>query len=45
MHFALLSGYGASAINPYLALEQWRNLAWRGDLANGITPEVAVKNS
>jgi len=27
MHFALLSGYGASAINPYLALESVENLA------------------
>jgi glutamate synthase (NADPH) large chain len=44
MHFALLSGYGASAINPYLALETVENLAWRGDLAAGITSEVAVKN-
>ncbi len=27
MHFALLIGYGASAVNPYLALETW----WRAD--------------
>src|SRR5271165_1100797 len=32
MHFALLSGYGASAINPYLALESVENLARRGEL-------------
>jgi glutamate synthase domain-containing protein 2/glutamate synthase domain-containing protein 3 len=44
MHFALLSGYGASAINPYLALETVENLAWRGDLPGEITPEIAVKN-
>jgi glutamate synthase domain-containing protein 2/glutamate synthase domain-containing protein 1/glutamate synthase domain-containing protein 3 len=44
MHFALLSGYGASAINPYLALETVENLARRGDLADGVTPELAVKN-
>ena len=44
MHFALLSGYGASAINPYLALETVENLAWRGDLVGGITSELAVKN-
>jgi glutamate synthase domain-containing protein 2/glutamate synthase domain-containing protein 1/glutamate synthase domain-containing protein 3 len=44
MHFALLSGYGASAINPYLALESVENLAWRGELGEGITPEVAVKH-
>jgi glutamate synthase (NADPH) large chain len=44
MHFALLSGYGASAINPYLALESIENLALRGDLADDITPELAVKH-
>ena len=43
MHFALLSGYGASAINPYLALESVENLAWRGELGEGITPDLAVK--
>ena len=43
MHFALLSGYGASAINPYLALETVENLAWRGELPDGVTPELAVK--
>ena len=43
MHFALLSGYGASAINPYLALETVENLAWRSELAEGVTPELAVK--
>jgi len=44
MHFALLSGYGASAINPYLALESVENLAFRGELGDGVTPEVAVKH-
>ncbi len=44
MHFALLSGYGASAINPYLALESVENLAWRGELGDGITPELAAKH-
>ena len=43
MHFALLSGYGASAINPYLALESVENLAWRGELGDGVTPEIAVE--
>ncbi len=43
MHFALLSGYGASAINPYLALESVEDLAWRGELGEGVTPELAVK--
>jgi glutamate synthase (NADPH) large chain len=44
MHFALLSGYGASAINPYLAFESVEDLAWRGELGEGITPDLAVKH-
>jgi glutamate synthase (ferredoxin) len=44
MHFALLSGYGASAINPYLALESVEDLAWRGELGNAVTPEIAVNH-
>jgi len=43
MHFALLSGYGASAINPYLALESVEELAWRGDLGEGVTAEMAAQ--
>ena len=31
-HFALLLGYGANAINPYLALETVRHLVSRGDV-------------
>lgn len=31
-HFALLIGYGADAVNPYLALETVRHLVKRGDL-------------
>ena len=38
MHFALLIGYGASAINPYLAFETLENLAQTGYLPDGITP-------
>src|SRR5271170_3345474 len=44
MHFALLSGYGASAINPYLALESVEGLARRGELPSEVTPELAVKH-
>src|ERR1700677_4916438 len=44
MHFALLSGYGASAINPYLAFETVENMARRGELADSLTPELAVKH-
>ncbi len=44
MHYCLLIGYGASAINPYLALETIEELAMGGDLPSGMTAEVAVKN-
>jgi glutamate synthase (NADPH) large chain len=41
MHFALLIGYGASAINPYLAFETIDDLAVSGYLQDGITAETA----
>jgi glutamate synthase domain-containing protein 2/glutamate synthase domain-containing protein 3 len=44
MHFALLIGYGASAINPYLAIETLEDLAGRGYLPGGMTPDIAVKH-
>jgi glutamate synthase (NADPH) large chain len=44
MHFALLIGYGASAINPYLAIETVEDLAHRGTLSDGITPELATSH-
>jgi glutamate synthase (NADPH/NADH) large chain len=44
MHFALLIGYGASAINPYLAIESLEDLAARGYLPGGMTPDVAIKH-
>ena len=44
MHFALLIGYGASAVNPYLAIESLESLANRKKLPAGITPDKAVKN-
>jgi len=44
MHFALLIGYGASAVNPYLALEALEDVARRGYLPEGVTAQVAVKN-
>jgi glutamate synthase domain-containing protein 2/glutamate synthase domain-containing protein 1/glutamate synthase domain-containing protein 3 len=44
MHFALLIGYGASAVNPYLALETLEDLAWRGYLPDGLDADGAVKN-
>jgi len=44
MHFALLIGYGASAINPYLALESLVDLVRRGVLPPEITQEKAANN-
>ena len=43
MHFALLIGYGASAVNPYLAIETLEDLAQR-DRLNGAPFEAALKN-
>ena len=42
-HIALLVGYGASAINPYLAMETAEELV-RSGMISGLTPEKAVKN-
>ncbi|MFJ3488103.1 glutamate synthase large subunit [Leifsonia aquatica] len=42
-HVALLIGYGASAINPYLAMETCEDLV-RSGFITGVTPEKAVKN-
>jgi glutamate synthase domain-containing protein 1 len=42
-HFALLIGYGASAVNPYLAIETLEDSAQRGRLGN-VTFETALKN-
>ena len=44
MHFCLLIGYGASAINPYLAIETIEELAVSAELPAPIAPEVAIKN-
>jgi len=42
-HVALLIGYGAAAVNPYLAMESAEDLVLQGDIT-GITPEKAVAN-
>jgi glutamate synthase (NADPH/NADH) large chain len=42
-HVALLIGYGASAVNPYLAMETVENLV-RSGVITAVTPEKAVKN-
>ena len=41
-HVALLIGYGAAAVNPYLAMETVEDLAARGSIA--VAPEQAVHN-
>ncbi|MFW5899444.1 MAG: glutamate synthase central domain-containing protein, partial [Jiangellaceae bacterium] len=43
-HVALLIGYGASAVNPYLAMETVEDLARAGVVLSGVTPEQAVAN-
>jgi len=42
-HIALLAGYGAAAICPYLAIETVRDLAGRGELG-AIMPDKAERN-
>jgi len=42
-HVALLIGFGASAVNPYLAMESAEDLVRQG-VITGVTPEKAVAN-
>nr|MDT0662941.1 glutamate synthase-related protein [Micromonospora sp. DSM 115978] len=42
-HAAVLIGYGAAAVNPYLAFESVEDLIATGTLT-GVTPQVAVRN-
>lgn len=42
-HVAVLIGYGASAVNPYLAMESCEELVRNGDIT-GVTREQAVAN-
>jgi glutamate synthase (NADPH) large chain len=44
MHFALLVGYGASAINPYLALETLEDLHSKGYFPKDYTFQKVLKN-
>ena len=44
MHYSLLIGYGASAINPYLAVETLEDMAKKGELPNNTTFAAALKN-
>ena len=43
MHFCLLLGYGASAINPYLAMDSLRDMAGDGEL-HGHSADEAVEH-
>jgi len=42
-HVALLIGFGAAAVNPYLAMESVEDLVLRG-IVTGVSPEKAVRN-
>ena len=44
MHFALLIGYGASAVNPFLAIETLHDLSRRGLLPEDVSGAQAEKN-
>ena len=43
-HFATLIGYGASAVNPYLAIKSIENLHDKDKLKPGLSKEQAIKN-
>ncbi|MCI0364277.1 MAG: glutamate synthase-related protein, partial [Phycisphaerales bacterium] len=44
MHFSLLMGYGASAINPYLAIETLEDLHKKGMFPESVPFDKALKN-
>src|SRR4030095_12653596 len=43
-HVALLIGYGAAAVNPYLAIESVEDLVRRGTYLPGVSADQAMKN-
>ncbi|MEU6485191.1 glutamate synthase large subunit [Streptomyces sp. NPDC046887] len=43
-HIALLIGYGAAAVNPYLAMESVEDLVRAGTFIEGVTAEQAIRN-
>ncbi|MFB6845754.1 glutamate synthase large subunit [Streptomyces sp. NPDC056373] len=43
-HVALLIGYGAAAVNPYLAMESVEDLVRAGTFLPGVEPEKAIRN-
>jgi glutamate synthase (NADPH/NADH) large chain len=42
-HFATILGFGASAVNPYMALDSIRQME-KDDLLNGLSSEKAIQN-
>ncbi|MBC8372359.1 MAG: glutamate synthase subunit alpha, partial [Planctomycetes bacterium] len=44
MHFCLLCGYGANAVNPYLAFDALNELSELGEIPEHIDPEQIVDN-
>ncbi len=44
MHFALLIGYGAGAVNPYLAFDTLTDMIGTGQLPEAESPEKAREN-
>jgi glutamate synthase domain-containing protein 2/glutamate synthase domain-containing protein 1/glutamate synthase domain-containing protein 3 len=44
MHYCLLIGYGASAVNPYLAIETLEDLSTRGMLPPNVNFDKALGN-
>ena len=42
-HFATVLGFGASAINPYMALDSIRNME-KEELLNGLSADDAIQN-
>jgi len=44
MHFALLLGYGATAINPYLAFETIADMHASGQIIDSVSQTKAVEN-
>ena len=43
-HVALLIGYGAAAVNPYLAMESVEDLVRAGTFLPGVETDTAIKN-
>ncbi|MFJ3847398.1 glutamate synthase large subunit [Streptomyces albidoflavus] len=43
-HVALLIGYGAAAVNPYLAMESVEDLVRAGTFLPGVEAETAIRN-